>query len=77
MAREYSYLPIVIDDRPGQLAAIFNECATIGVNIEDLSIEHSPGQLSALITLSLSSSDAQLISDHLLSIGWNVHPVLK
>ncbi len=76
-AREYSYLPIVIDDRPGQLAAIFNECATIGVNIEDLSIEHSPGQLSALITLSLSSSDAQLISDHLLSIGWNVHPVLK
>ena len=76
-AREYSYLPIVIDDKPGQLAAIFNECATIGVNIEDLNIEHSPGQLSALITLSLSSSDAQLISEHLSSIGWNVHPVLK
>lgn len=76
-AREYTYLPIVIDDKPGQLAAIFNECAAIGVNIEDLSIEHSPGQLSALITLSLSSSDALLISDHLLSIGWNVHPVLK
>lgn len=76
-AREYAYLPIVIDDKPGQLAAIFNECAKIGVNIEDLNIEHSPGQLSALITLSLSSTDAALISDHLLSIGWNVHPVLK
>ena len=76
-AREYTYLPIVIDDKPGQLAAIFNECAAISVNVEDLTIEHSPGQLSALITLALSSSDAQMLSAHLTLIGWNVHPVLK
>ncbi|CAB4674516.1 unannotated protein [freshwater metagenome] len=76
-AREYTFLPIVIDDKPGQLAAIFNECATIGVNVEDLSIEHSPGQLNALITLALSESDAMNLSTHLSSIGWNVHPVRK
>ena len=76
-AREYSYLPIVIDDKPGQLAAIFNECATMQVNVEDLNIEHSPGQLSALITLSLSAFDAEKLSAHLISIGWNVHPVRK
>ena len=76
-AREYSYLPIVIDDKPGQLAAIFNECAAMQVNVEDLSIEHSPGQLSALITLSLSAVDAEKLSNHLTSIGWNVHPVRK
>jgi len=76
-AREYSYLPIVIDDKPGQLGAIFNECAAMQVNVEDLNIEHSPGQLSALITLSLSSSDAEKLSAHLTSIGWNVHPVRK
>ena len=76
-AREYSYLPIVIDDKPGQLAAIFNECAAMEVNVEDLSIEHSPGQLSALITLSLSAQDAEKLSNHLTSIGWNVHPVRK
>jgi prephenate dehydrogenase len=74
-AREYSYLPIVIDDKPGQLAAIFNECSTLGVNVEDLIIEHSPGQLSALITLALSAPDAHKLSDHLGSIGWNVHPI--
>jgi prephenate dehydrogenase len=76
-AREYSYLPIVIDDKPGQLAAIFNECAAMDVNVEDLNIEHSPGQLSALITLSLSAHDAEKLSTHLISIGWNVHPVRK
>jgi prephenate dehydrogenase len=76
-AREYSYLPIVIDDKPGQLGAIFNECAAMQVNVEDLNIEHSPGQLSALITLSLSAPDAEKLSAHLTSIGWNVHPVRK
>jgi len=76
-AREYSYLPIVIDDKPGQLGAIFNECAAMQVNVEDLTIEHSPGQLSALITLSLSAHDAEKLSAHLTSIGWNVHPVRK
>lgn len=76
-AREYTYVPIVIDDKPGQLAAIFNECATISVNVEDLNIEHSPGQQSALITLALSSHDADSLSTHLRAIGWNVHPILK
>jgi prephenate dehydrogenase len=76
-AREYFYLPIVIDDKPGQLGAIFNECAAMDVNVEDLNIEHSPGQLSALITLALSESDAEKLSTHLTSIGWNVHPIRK
>lgn len=76
-AREYSYLPIVIDDKPGQLGAIFNECAAMDVNVEDLVIEHSPGQLSALITLALSHSDAEKLATHLSSIGWNVHPIRK
>ncbi len=76
-AREYSYLPIVIDDKPGQLGAIFNECAAMDVNVEDLVIEHSPGQLSALITLAFSHNDAEKLSAHLTSIGWNVHPIRK
>jgi len=74
-AREYWYLPIVIDDKPGQLGAIFNECAAMDVNVEDLNIEHSPGQLSALITLALTENDAAKLSSHLTSIGWNVHPI--
>ncbi len=74
IARAYTYLPIVIDDKPGQLGALFNECAAMEVNVEDLSLEHSPGALRALITLALSEQDAQTLSAHLISIGWSVHP---
>ena len=70
--REYTYLPIVIDDKPGQLAAIFNECAVMNVNVEDLNIEHSPGQLSALITLYLSESDAEKLATHLIVNRMNI-----
>lgn len=71
--RDYTYLPIVIEDKPGQLAALFHECAEIAVNIEDLSIEHSPGQFRGLITLALSSADAERLSAHLDARGWSVH----
>jgi prephenate dehydrogenase len=73
--RNYSYLPIVIEDQPGQLAKIFDECSKIKVNIEDLSIEHSPGQQTGLITLALNEIDAEKLSNHLQSAGWNVHAV--
>ena len=72
-ARAYTYLPIVIEDKPGQLAALFDECADASVNVEDLTIEHSPGQFTGLITLALSDSDAETLSEHLKSNGWSVH----
>jgi len=72
-ARDYAYLAVVIDDKPGQLARIFNECADINVNIEDLSMEHSPGQETGLITLSLSEADYVKLSTHLEKVGFKVH----
>ena len=71
--RDYFYLPIVIEDKPGQLSNLFQECEEANVNIEDLSIEHSPGQFTGLITLALSKSDAEKLASHLESRGWNVH----
>lgn len=73
-ARAYTYVPIVIDDRPGQLHRILNECADLQVNIEDLSIEHSPGQEKGLVTLAMSHDDAQKFSLHMKEKGWSVHP---
>jgi len=76
-AREYTYLPIVIEDKPGQLASLFDECASAEVNVEDLTIEHSPGQFTGLITLALSASDADTLSEHLKKNGWSVHSPRK
>ena len=71
--RSYTYLPIVIEDKPGQLAALFDECARAEVNVEDLAIEHSPGQFTGLITLALSEEGAKKLSSHLQEKGWSVH----
>ncbi len=73
--RNYAFLSIVINDEAGQLAKIFNDCAKADVNIEDLSIEHSPGQLTGLITLSISEKDEAKLFDHLSSSGWDVFQV--
>lgn len=75
--RNYTMLPVVIEDKPGQLARLFEECAQANVNVEDLTIEHSPAQETGLITLALSSSDAQILEAHLLNAGWRVHSPLK
>ena len=73
-ARTYIYLHIVIDDKAGQLAAIFNDCAKADVNIEDVSIEHTPGQNTGLVTLSiLDLGRAQILERFLGSAGWKVH----
>ena len=74
-SREYSYLPIVIDDRPGQLGSLFKACAKAEVNIEDLALEHSPGQLTAVITLAIAPEDIGRLSEFLTKDGWNVHSV--
>jgi prephenate dehydrogenase len=73
VARNYTFLPVVIEDKPGQLAALFDECASAQVNVEDLSIEHSPEQYTGLITLALSQPDADKLYQHLLERGWKAH----
>lgn len=71
--RDYWFLPIVIADKPGQLAKIFDACALVGANVEDLAIEHTPGQESGLVTLALSQGDAMRVFDQLKADGWKAH----
>ena len=71
--RDYWFLPIIIADKPGQLAKIFDACALVGANVEDLSIEHTPGQESGLVTLALSKGDSTRVFDQLSLDGWKVH----
>ena len=71
--RDYTYLNVVIEDKPGQLGALFNECSEISVNVEDLNIEHSPNQATGLIRLALSERDSKALEEHLVAKGWKVH----
>ena len=72
--RDYIHLPVVLEDKPNQLAALFNECAKINVNVEDIKIEHSPEQETGLVVLALSPENASKLQSHLASNSWRVHP---
>ena len=74
VSRNYTYLPVVIEDKPNQLALLFNECGKANVNVEDIAIEHSPEQNTGLVLLALNSEDANILNKHLNSAGWRVHP---
>ncbi len=73
-SRNYTYLPVVLEDKPNQLALLFDECAKANVNVEDITIEHSPEQETGLVLLALSASNAELLQKHLATSGWRVHP---
>lgn len=73
-SRNYAYLPVVLEDKPNQLARLFDECAKANVNVEDITIEHSPEQETGLVLLALSAPNAELLQKHLATSGWRVHP---
>jgi prephenate dehydrogenase len=68
----YAQVVVMIADKPGELGRLFNEVGEIGVNIEELKLEHSPSAPVGLVELYvLPSVEAKLIAD-LESRGWKI-----
>ena len=63
---------VVISDRPGELARLFTAAAEAGVNIEDVGIEHSPGQPVGVAELSVRPESAGALIAALAAGGWPV-----
>lgn len=72
-AQRYSTVLVVIPDEAGALARLFDVVGDLGVSIEDLALEHSPGQPVGLATLSVLPSTADALMDGLETEGWVVH----
>lgn len=68
----YQAVPVVLDDRPGQLAALFAAAGAAGINIEDVRIEHSPGQPVGLVELDVRPGVADDLAGVLRERGWIV-----
>jgi prephenate dehydrogenase len=66
-------VPVVLADRPGELARLFADAGDAGVNIEDVRIEHSPGQAVGLVELSVAPAVATRLVEALVALGWVVH----
>lgn len=68
----YQQLTIVIDDSPGALASLLTFIGEIGVNIEDLKLEHSPGAPIGLVEIQVEPNAASQLAKQLTDNGWRI-----
>ena len=70
--RNFTVVQVVIVDRPGELARLFNAAGAAGVNIEDIRLEHSPGLPVGVAELSVRPDQAGRLLDTMEAGGWPV-----
>ncbi|MGO4102650.1 prephenate dehydrogenase [Leifsonia sp. YAF41] len=70
--RQFSSMIVMIDDTPGQLARLLHEIGEIGVNLEDLRLEHSPGAEIGLVEISVLPEVVARLTDELAARGWRI-----
>ncbi|WP_329389424.1 prephenate dehydrogenase [Streptomyces sp. NBC_01716] len=68
----YETVAVLISDRPGELARIFADAGSAGVNVEDVRIEHATGQESGLVQLMVEPAAAPVLSAALRERGWSI-----
>lgn len=70
--KRFAQLVVMIDDTPGQLARLLTEIGELGVNMEDLRLEHSPGAPVGFAEVSVvPEAEARLIAE-LERRGWRI-----
>ncbi|MFD1617847.1 prephenate dehydrogenase [Rothia amarae] len=68
----FSQLTVLVDDTPGQIARLLIDIGELGVNIEDLRLEHSPGQPVGMAEISVNPNEHEKLVEDLTSAGWKV-----
>ncbi|WP_067462592.1 prephenate dehydrogenase [Actinomadura macra] len=68
----YATVQVVVPDRPGELAMIFQAVGIAQVNIEDLRIEHSPGRPLGVLEIAVVPEEAERLAAELRARGWSV-----
>ena len=64
---------VAVPDHPGELARLFADAGEIGVNIEDVRIDHDPGRPVGLVELTVEEGLAEHLLASLESRGWVTH----
>ncbi|MBD3948047.1 prephenate dehydrogenase [Nocardioides ganghwensis] len=64
---------VAVPDHPGELARLFGDAGEIGVNIEDVHIDHDPGRPVGLTELVVERGSAERLLAALESRGWTTH----
>ena len=62
----------MIDDSPGALAALLTFVGEIGVNLEDIKLEHSPGAAIGLVEMQVLPAIQEKLTAQLVQNGWRL-----
>jgi prephenate dehydrogenase len=68
----YESVVVLIGDQPGELARVFADAHSAGVNIEDVRIEHSAGRQAGLVQLMVEPRRAPVLGAALRERGWSL-----
>lgn len=64
---------VLVPDHAGELARLFADIGEIGVNVEDLRIDHDPGRPAGLVELQVEASAAEELRAALEARKWTAH----
>lgn len=64
---------VLVPDQAGELARLFADVGEIGVNVEDLHIEHDPGRPSGLVELVVAANATEDLAAALEARNWTTH----
>lgn len=70
--RRFETLVVMVDDTAGQLGRLFGELGELGVNVEDLRLEHSPGAQFGLAEISVDPAALHGAIAGLQERGWRI-----
>ncbi|MFP3464562.1 prephenate dehydrogenase [Leifsonia sp. SIMBA_070] len=70
--RRYSRFVVMVEDRPGELARLLHELGELGVNMEDLRLEHSPGAPFGLADIAVLPEVEHRTVKDLTDRGWRI-----
>lgn len=70
--QRFESLVVMIDDTAGQLGRLFGELGELGVNVEDLRLEHSPGAQFGLAEISVDPAALHGAITGLQERGWRI-----
>lgn len=64
---------VLVPDHPGELARLLVEIGEIGVNVEDLRIDHDPGRPAGLVEVQVEAGAAERLRAALEARNWTAH----
>ncbi len=71
-SERFTTLTVLIEDPPGQIAALLTELGELGINMEDLRLEHSPGAQIGFAEIAVLPEVAERAIEDLRERGWTV-----